>query len=284
MFKRQRTGSVICPSCGQLVGVRDERCLNCGRPQPGMWGFVSLLRRLGPDLSFVPIVMWSCAVLYVCTLVVDLGSIRTGGMALLAPSGRSLFLFGASGAIPVFQEGRWWSVLSAGWLHGGVLHILFNMLWVRDLAPVVAHVYGGSRAILIFTAANITGFLASSTVGHALAGLPRVLAGAPLTVGASAAVFGLLGALVYYGRRGGSSLIGDRAKGFAVVLAIFGFIFPGVDNWAHLGGFAGGYLAGRFLDPLRPERVDHVIAALACLALSAAAILVSVLTGLKYFR
>ena len=49
------------------------------------------------------------------------------------------------------------------------------------------------------------------------------------------------------------------------MLFIFGFIMPGVDNWAHAGGFAGGYATAKFLDPLRPERLDHLIAALLCL-------------------
>jgi rhomboid protease GluP len=284
VFQRKRTGSVLCPSCGQLVGVNDDRCLNCGRLRPGMWGLTSLLRRLGPDLGFVPIVTWACGVLYLCTLAVDLRGVRTAGLAFLEPSGAALFLFGASGAIPVYEVGRWWTVLSAGWLHGGVLHILFNLMWVRDLAPAVTHLYGGARTVLIYTAATVVGFLASSTAGFLLAGLPRPFAGAPLTIGASAAIFGLLGALVHFGRRGGSSRIGDRAKAFAVILAIFGFVFPGVDNWAHLGGFGGGYLTARFLDPLRPERADHVIAALACLLLSAASVVASVITGLPYFR
>ena len=53
MFGRQRTGSVLCPSCGKLVGISDERCLNCGRRNPGMWGFTAALGRLGRDLGFV---------------------------------------------------------------------------------------------------------------------------------------------------------------------------------------------------------------------------------------
>jgi rhomboid protease GluP len=249
-----------------------------------MWGFTGLLRRLGPDLGFVPIVMWSCGVLYVCTLAVDFGAVETGGLGLLTPSLASLFLFGASGAVPLFEAGRFWTVLSAGWLHGGVLHILFNMMAVRNIAPAVAHLYGGGRAIVIYTVAAIVGFLTSSTAGLLLSGLPRMVRGADWTVGASASICGLVGALLCYGRRTGSSLISGQAKSFVVMLAFFGFIFPGVDNWAHLGGFGGGYLTARLLDPLRPERVDHVIAALACLALSGGAVLVSVVTGLRYFR
>jgi len=56
-----------------------------------------------------------------------------------------------------------------------------------------------------------------------------------------------------------------------------------VDNYAHAGGFAGGYLAGRLMDPLEPERIDHLVAALVCLALTAAAIAVSIIDGVRLF-
>jgi rhomboid protease GluP len=175
-------------------------------------------------------------------------------------------------------------VLSAAWLHGGLLHIVFNMLWIRDLGPATAHLYGASRTVIIYTVAAVAGFLASSLAGAYLAFLPGFLRGARLTVGASAPIFGLLGALLYYGRRGGSSLIGGQARSWAATLFLFGFILPGIDNWAHLGGFVGGYLASRFLDPLRPERVHHLLIALACLGLSLASVVASVVHGLRILR
>jgi hypothetical protein len=58
---------------------------------------------------------------------------------------------------------------------------------------------------------------------------------------------------------------------------------PGVDNWAHAGGFAGGWLAGRLLDPLKPERLDHMVAAVVCLFATLLAIVVSILHGLSMF-
>jgi rhomboid protease GluP len=64
------------------------------------------------------------------------------------------------------------------------------------------------------------------------------------------------------------------------MMFVFGIIVPGVDNWAHAGGFAGGYLAGRVLDPLKPERVNHMLAAVICLVLSILSMVVSVLSGL----
>lgn len=285
MLGRQRTGSVLCPSCGLLVGVNDERCLNCGRRRPGLFGFAAALRDLGHDMGFVPLVFWACGALYLACLAVNPEGIRTRGLLeLLSPSLPSLFLFGASGAVPVFGLGRWWTPLSAAWLHGGVLHIVFNMLWVRDLVPAVSHLYGAARTVILYTVAAITGFLASSAAGAYLTFLPRALRGAGFTVGASGAVFGLMGALLYYGRRGGSVMIREHAARWALGGLVFGFVMPGVDNWAHLGGLAGGWLAARWLDPLKPERTDHVIAAGVCLAASLAAIVFSVADGLKFLR
>ena len=191
-----------------------------------------------------------------------------------------LFLFGESGAIPVFAAGRWWTVITAGWLHAGLLHIFFNMMWIRQLAPPTSEMYGPSRMVIIYTIAGITGFTASTMAG---AFLP-VLGGAGFTVGASAPIFGLLAALVYYGRRTGSSMVGDQAKSWALTLFVFGFIMPGIDNWAHLGGFAGGYITSRFLDPLRPERLDHLIVALVCLAVTGIALVFSIVHGLGFLR
>ena len=64
MFKRQTTGSVVCASCGYLVGVRDETCYHCGRRNPGLWGFAPALRSLGNDLGFVPFMTATCIFLY----------------------------------------------------------------------------------------------------------------------------------------------------------------------------------------------------------------------------
>jgi rhomboid protease GluP len=282
---RRRTGSVICPSCGSLVGVKDDRCLTCGRRNPGMWGLTPLLRRLGNDFGFTTIIVVSCTLLYLVSLLLDPGGIGRGSLlTFLSPSTKAVFLLGASGAIPVYDMGRWWTVLSASWLHGGPLHLLFNLLWVRQLAPETAAAYGPARTVIIYTAAGVAGFLLSSTVGYYLPFLPRFLGGARFTLGASAPIFGLLGALVWYGRRRGSSAVGGLALTFAVILGLYGFLMPGIDNWAHLGGFLGGLLAARVLDPWEEERGDHVAIALVCLLASAAAVVFSLLSGLSAMR
>lgn len=283
MLKRQRTGSVVCRSCGLLVGVNDEECYNCGVRNPGLWGYASILRRLGQDLGFMNLVTVVCLILYVASLAVNPSGIGSRGfLGFLSPGNEGLFLFGASGSVPVFLYGRWWTLLSAGWLHGGLLHIGFNMLWVRQLAPVTSEIYGPGRTVIIYTVSSAMGFLMSSGVGTFWAG--GYTGGAPFTVGASAAIFGLLGALVYSGRRGGSGHISKQAQTYAIFLGLFGFIMPHVDNWAHAGGFLGGYLIARWLDPMLPERMNHIVAAVLCLAATFGAILLSVVTGLRYIQ
>jgi rhomboid protease GluP len=200
-------------------------------------------------------------------------------LGILAPAESVQVMLGASGAYPVFGLGMWWTILSAGWLHASILHIAMNMLWVRNLGPSTADLYGGPRMVIIYTAGAAGGFLLSSVLG--LYPIPKF--GAPLTVGASAPIVGLQGALMYFGRRSGSSLVHAEAKGYAVAFFVFGLIFPGVDNAAHAGGFIGGYVAGMLMDPLKPERVNHMIVALICLVATLLAILASVIMLLPAF-
>jgi rhomboid protease GluP len=275
MFKRKTEGSVICTSCGVLVGVNDSTCYNCGRRNPGLWGFGPALRSLGNDLGFVSIVTGGTIILYVLSLILS----RDGIQVMLSPSGAILYLLGASGAMPVVGNGRWWTLLTAAWLHGGVLHIFFNVMWIRQLGPAIANLYGAGRMIIIYTCAGIAGFGLSTLLYMLPIHLP-FFGGAYTTVGASAPIFGLLGALVYYGRRTGSSHIGQTAVQYALIAGVMGFILPGIDNSAHLGGFAGGYLTSLILDPLKPERIDHLAIAVGCLLVTFAAIIWSVITAL----
>ena len=278
MFKRQRTGSVVCASCGSLVGVNDEQCYTCGRRNPGLWGFAPLLRRLGNDMGFVALIVYGCAIIYVAGILLTVafgGDVlgRGNPFGLLSADPTVNLMLGASGAMPVFGLHMWWTVLSAGWLHGGVIHILLNMAWVRNLGPATADLFGASRMVIIYTAGSVGGFALSSVAGYML---DTRFFGAYQTVGASAPIFGLLGALMHYGRRSGSSMVYMEARGYAVAMIVFGLLFPGVDNAAHLGGFAGGYLASMWLDPLKRERTDHMLLAIICLVATALAIVASI--------
>ena len=150
-------------------------------------------------------------------------------MSLLSPSMKSSWLLGMTGYHWAFVEGRWWTLITAIYLHGGLLHIFFNMMWVRQLGPVVEELFGPYRLFVIFTVAGVVGFIASTMMGSSL------------TLGASGSIFGLLAAAIVYGRRVGSDMFTRQYLQWAGMVFIFGLIMPGIDNWAHGGGFVGGY-------------------------------------------
>jgi rhomboid protease GluP len=278
VFQRKTSGSVVCPSCGSLVGVRDEKCYSCGRANPGLWGFGPMVRQLGADFSFAPLVIATCATLWVVMVLMSGSNVQMGGiLSALTPSRSVSFLFGASGAIPVFGLGRWWTVLSAGWLHAGLLHILMNMYWVHMMGPAITELFGPARTVIIYTVGGVFGFALSSFAGAYLPAIP-FLGGAGITVGASAPVFGLIGALYHYGRLG-SSIAKQQAVSFMLQAVLFGLLIQGIDNYAHLGGFAGGYLTSAFLNPMTRERGDHLLIAIGCLVATVLAIAASLVTG-----
>ena len=249
-----------------------------------MWGFGPVLRQLGGDFGFVPVVVGATSILYVLTLLFS-GSrviILGNGLNILAPSSDALDRFGASGAFPMFVRGAWWTVLSATWLHGNFLHILFNMMWVRDLGPGTTRIIGPARTFIIYVISGACGFLLSSVMRAYGPSIP-FFDGAARVVGASASIFGLLGALVHYGRVSGSSYIHGEAMRYAIILFVFGLIMSGVDNTAHAGGFIGGYATSMFFNPLTRERGDHVAIAVGCLVATLLAIAMSVLQSFTAF-
>jgi rhomboid protease GluP len=282
VFQRRTSGSVVCPSCGSLVGVRDDKCYSCGRSNPGLWGFGPMLRHISVEFSFTQLVIGACVTIWVATLLTSGGGIGTGGgniLSALSPSTGVLILFGASGAYPVFGLGRWWTVLSAGWLHAGLLHIGMNMYWLWQMGPALTELFGSARTVIIYTVGGIAGFALSSFAGAFMPNIPFLHA-AGLTVGASAPLFGMIGALYHYGRSG-SSMAKQMAVSIMIQALVFGVLVPGIDNFAHLGGFAGGYVTSSFLNPMSTrERGDHMIIAMVCIAASLLSIVASIVTGL----
>ena len=285
MLGRQRTGSVLCRSCGGLNGVSADTCFHCGARNPGLFGFGKTLRSFGADLGFGPAIIGLCAIAHGLALALDPSGIGFQGLNFLSPSLDASERMGSSGIYPVWRYGRWWTVLSAGWLHGSFIHIFFNMYWVRILVPQVAERYGAARTVIVYTLGSVAGFILSSTAPVAIIWAAPVLRG-PLqifpgfgafTLGASAPLMGLWGALIHYGRRTGSSNVRTWAWRNAIYFLAFGLMVRGVDNWAHLGGLLGGWLAARLLDPLKPERTNHAVFAILCLVASAAAIAASLL-------
>ena len=259
---RKTSGAILCPSCGRLTNADAPSCLVCGRRNPGMWGFAGPLRALFRRRSFVDVVTVACIVLYVASLVFDLrGALRPRGVLdVLSPSIEALFALGATGSV-AWHLGRWWTLLTAIYLHGNVLHILFNVLWIRQLGPAIEQLYGPSRLVIIFTVAGATGFLASN------------LLGLPLTIGASGSIFGLLGAMVAFGqKRGGTfgAMILRQYGQWALLLFVLGFLMQGVNNIAHAGGFVGGFAAGLVLAlaERRAETAFDQLLATACIVLT----------------
>jgi rhomboid protease GluP len=267
---RKTTGSMICPQCGKLIGVSEEKCPFCGAWNPSLYGYAPAMQRFfGMKLDLVPLITMACVVLYVISLVLQPEALLhpTGLFGLLSPGSRALYQLGMTGGL-AWSQGWWWTVLSAIYLHGGVLHIFFNLMWVRNLGPGVVDAYGTARAFVIFTVAGALGFVVSN------------LASGTPTIGASGSIFGLLAALIVYSRKRGGSALTSQLWQWAILMFVMGFIMPSFNNWAHAGGFAGGYLVSAFFNPLTRERGDHMMAALVCLVVTFLAIGYSVINGL----
>lgn len=259
---RRRSGSSLCYACGKLNRVDAPVCFYCGARAPGLWGFGHSIGGLVRGLDWSRAVIAFCIVAYVASLLLDLpAAMRMRGVFnLLSPSSAALNALGMTGAF-AWSHGRWWTLVTAVYLHGGLLHLVFNLIWVRQLTPEVEALFGRSRLTVIFTAGGVVGFLVSDVAGVAF------------SVGASGAIFGLLGALVSYGRsRGGAFGVAVmRQYGhWALILFILGFLMPGVNNLAHAGGFAGGYLAGALLGSRerKPEKPLDDVAAAAVIGLT----------------
>ena len=270
---------MICPGCGKLIGVDEERCPFCGAWRPGLYGMAPRLQRLfGRRLDLNRVIVSACIGLYVIALVLDPSAILGGGgggvfgwlFGLLSPGGRALLLLGATGA-PQFLSGWWWTLLTAIYLHGGLLHIFFNLMWIRQLGPSVTKVYGPARSFIIFSVSGAAGFLLSDAVAA------FVLHQRTLAVGASGSIFGLLAALIVFGRRRGIPTLSGQLLQWAVLMFAMGFAMPHVDNMAHLGGVAGGWLSAsvmRFDDEKRETPLVQVLA-LVLLALTAFGVVMS---------
>lgn len=269
---RQRAGSSLCYSCGRLNRVDAATCFYCGARRPGLWGFAPLAGRLIGHMDFAKSVTVVCVVAYVASLLLDPIAMLQGRspFELLAPGEGPLRKLGIAGADP-WARGQWWTLLTGVYLHGSLLHLVFNLLWVRQLSPAVEQLFGTARLVVIYTVAGVLGFALSNTVGISL------------TLGASGAVFGLLGAMVAYGRaRGGTfGLAVFRQYGqWALFMFIFSFFMARVNNWGHAGGFVGGYLAALALGSVerRPERGLDRVAALAAAGLTALAFALAIWT------
>ncbi|MCK9230880.1 MAG: rhomboid family intramembrane serine protease [Syntrophales bacterium] len=277
MGPRERK-SLLCPNCRKLISSSEEVCPYCATRTPASMlkrDFISSL--LTNPYDIIKIIISVNAALYILTLVLDPASTGLSGnpLAFLSPSSNSLLLLGATGTYPIGRFGSWWTLLSACYLHGGILHILFNMLALRQIGPLVIHEFGVHRFFAIYTITGIVGFFLSW------------VAGVSFTIGASASVCGLIGATLFYGKaRGGSfgTALFRQVLGWLVIIAIFGFIVPGINNWAHGGGAASGIVLAFLLgyNDRNSENHRHRFLAMGCVGLTVTILLWAILRAMYY--
>ncbi|MYA62230.1 MAG: rhomboid family intramembrane serine protease [Dehalococcoidia bacterium] len=148
----------------------------------------------------------------------------------------------------LIASGEYWRLFSAMFLHSGLIHLGFNVIGLLIFGHQVERLYGYARFLVIYILAGLAGSITSYAFN--LSSAPYAIG-----VGASGAVFGILGALVAFflsnrgllGKMGRQTMTGLLALA-AINLAV-GFIMPGIDNFAHIGGFAGGLLLGVAYSP-----------------------------------
>ena len=186
------------------------------------------------------------------TLVASGGSINMRGLWVPRPVRPCAAPVRATGPELVLLR-RWWTILSASWIHGGALHIVLNMMAVRQLAPAVAELYGPGRMVIIYTAGGVAGFAFSVFWGLFMPAIPLLGSGRGITIGASACITGLLGAIYYYGHRGGSSMARSYGRARYDGSAARDLPARHHQHYAHSAGLAEATCRG-VLDPLRRAR------------------------------
>jgi len=271
-------GAILCPNCRKLISVNAEKCIHCGMKKPNIWGIADWLRRtFGGQFSFVPVISMVCVVLYVLSLLLKRPDLFSGGIfGLLSPHNYSLAFLGATGAFAVGDE-YWWTLFTAIYLHGSLLHILFNVMWIRQLGPMVEEFYGIPRSFLIFTISGVAGFILSNYMGISF------------TIGASGSIFGLMGALIYFGKKRGGTFgmaIYKQLGQWAIVIFVMGFLLPGINNWAHGGGLAAGYLTAAALGyiEIKPEKRSHLLSGAIAVGLTVLAFITALIYGIANLR
>ena len=225
----------MCPHCRAFITSSDRTCPYCqgqvgpravDRREPG-----AILGGLIPQAHFTTsMILLLNFGLYAATALYSMQSGNGGGW--MDVDGLTLFRFGAKYR-PAIEGGQWWRLVTAGFLHGGLFHILMNSWVLFDLGAQVEQIYGARRLLVFYFAATVCGFAASSWWSPSL------------SVGASAGLFGLIGAMIALGVRYKTSM-GLAIRGLYIRWALYGLAFgllPGlrIDNAAHIGGLVAGF-------------------------------------------
>jgi len=275
----ERRKSILCPNCSKLISADEQVCPHCGVLRPGAWWKnIPLTRTFLSGEQVIRTLIYVNAAMYLISLVFNPSNmgLSANPFRFLSPSSRALLVLGSTGTVPIDQWHRWWTLISANYLHGGILHILFNMMALHQIGPLVLREYGANRLIIIYTFGGVIGFFVS------------YLAGVRFTLGASAAVCSLIGASLYYGKsRGGTygHAIYRQISGWVLGLFLFGFLVPGINNWGHGGGIGAGIILGLLLGYQERigENLLHKILAAICVILTIV-ILLWATTSSFYYR
>jgi rhomboid protease GluP len=217
------TNDRVCPYCDSAVG---PRAIDVRQPRDIVGGFIPHARFTTSIILLINFGMFAA------TLALSMGTPDTN--ALFGLYGGTLYRFGAKAQ--VFQTGQWWRLVTAGFLHGGIVHILMNSWVLFDLGAQVEEIYGAARMIVFYFVATVCGFFLSSVWS------------AGLSVGASAGLFGLIGAMIALGVRNRAHPMGAAIRGMYIRWAVYGLllglVIGRIDNAAHIGGLAGGFVVG----------------------------------------
>jgi rhomboid protease GluP len=186
-----------------------------------------------------------CCVMYALSFIITLrfeGGAGGGGLMGLGGIATQISVrLGAS--LPwAYEISQPWRLITAIFLHGGLLHIGFNMWVLLDIGPMVEEMYGSARYFFLFVATGAAGYIASSLFGH-------------LSVGASGSLLGLIGVLLAAttGRKNpAAQALRSALIRWLIYIAVLGLLMSGTDNSAHFGGLAAGYLLGRVMADRNP--------------------------------
>jgi rhomboid protease GluP len=268
----------MCPHCRAFITTKDRVCPYCNEPvAPPAAQRDEGVRVLGgqiPHFRFnTSIILLINVGMYLATAMYS-SQRRGNSQSFLSLDPYTLIYFGANWIgdrfIPGLHDGQWWRLVTAGFLHGGIIHIGMNCWVLFDLGAQVEEVYGAARMMVAYFVATVCGFYVSAFVGHQ-----------PLSVGASAGLMGLIGAMIAFGvqhRSGIGREIRTMYVRWAIYILAMGLVMRMTDNWAHVGGLAGGFAVayvagtpGRIGSPV--EMVWRVASAIAIL-----------LTGLSFLK
>lgn len=260
----------MCPHCRAFITTKDRVCPYCNEAvaprQVSRDDSGSAVGGLVSNMHFnTTIILLINIGLYVATAVF---SMRAGNSdAFFNLDGRTLISFGAK-FTPLLAQGEWWRLVTAGFLHGGMVHIFMNTWALFGLGAQVEETFGASRMWVIYFCATVLGFYASAVWSTAL------------SVGASAGIFGLLGAMIAYGvRHHGWTGQAFRSQYilWAAVNLLFGIMGSGrIDNAAHIGGLVGGFTVAYLASPARRQAWSEMVwrvASIACVLLTAVSFL-----------